>query len=493
MGIIRKQTIAGTVYTYLGVIVGFLTTGILMPRLLGTDEVGLLNLLIAYAGIMATLANAGTMSATLRNFAYFRNDSNGHNGFLFNILIINLAGAVLSVTLYYLFKDMLVEASADKSAIFAQYIYYLIPFTLAIQFYNVFDVYHRVLYMAVLPTLLKEFVQRIAILVAIGIYWFTEAGFEYMVLGYFLAILIPTLTLLASLIGSRQLHLQPNMAFLTPERKQSLVSVCGFGIVTAVSGMLLYNIDTIMVNHYLGVSQAGIYSIGFFFGTLVVMPSRMLKKIAGTVIGEAWAKGDMRTVQSVYTKSSINQATVGVFLLLGMWVNIDAIYQIIPQEYASGAYVILFISLANLVEMTTGVSGVILSISESYRYYTLFAIGMIVSVVGFNMLLIPLWGLSGAAIASLLSLFLFGWMQLHFLWYKYRLQPFLKKHLLLAGISILSYLAAYSVPLIEPFYVDLVVRSAVLSVLFGVLILKFEISEDANKMLEVLIQRMKKK
>ncbi len=492
MGIIRRQTIAGTVYTYLGVVIGFLTTGILMPQLLSTDQVGLLSLLIAYSGIMATIANAGTLSATLRNFAYFRNDSNGHNGFLFNVLAINLAGTALTVFLYLVFKDIIIEENVVKSAIFAQYIYYLIPFTLAVQFYNVFDVYHRVLYMAVRPTMLKEFIQRLGILVAISIYWVNELSFDYMVLGYFIAILIPTVALLASLIITGQLHLRPQLTYLTPEIKNSLLSVCGFGFITAVSGMLVYNIDTIMVNQYLGVGQAGIYSIGFFFGTLVVMPSRMLKKIAGTVISESWVKGDIDTVQVVYTKSSINQAAIGVFLLLGMWVNIDSIYAILPEGYIAGAYVILFIGLANLVDMTTGVSGVILAISDSYRFYTFFAIVLVLSVIGFNMLLIPIWGLSGAALASMFSLLLFGWMQVHFLWLKYRLQPFIFKHVLLAISAAIAYLAAYLLPTITPFYIDLVVRSLVLYVVFGGLMIKFEVSEDANTMLKEGISRIRR-
>lgn len=491
MGIIRKQTIAGTVYTYLGVLIGFLTTGIIMPRILSTDQVGLLNLLIAYSGLLATFANAGTMGATIRDFAFYRDDDKEHNGFLFNILIINLGGAVLCAAVYFIFRDMLAEASVEKSAIFAHYMFYLIPFTLAVQFFNVFDVYHRVLYLAVRPTMLKEFLQRALILVALGVYWFFGIDFDYMVLMYFLAVLIPTVLLVTSLIGTKQLHLRPNKAFLTPERKKSLLSVCSYGIVTTVSGMLLYNIDTIMVNHYLGVSQAGIYSIAFFFGTLVVMPSRMLKKIAGTVISESWVKGDMSTVQSVYTKSSITQSAIGVFLLLGMWVNIDNIYEILPAEYAAGAYVILFIGLANLIDMTTGVAGVILSISEAYRYYTLFALVLIASAVGFNIILIPIWGLAGAAIAAMFSLLIFGAIQMQFLWSRYRLQPFIGKHLLLVITAALAYLAAWLVPVITPFYVDLFVRSTVLTVVFAGLMYILEVSEDANKTVGIIINRLR--
>ncbi|MHA1695338.1 MAG: hypothetical protein ACTSUG_08765 [Candidatus Helarchaeota archaeon] len=47
MGIIQKQTIKGTIYTYLGVALGFVNIGLLTPKIFSTDQIGLTNILVA--------------------------------------------------------------------------------------------------------------------------------------------------------------------------------------------------------------------------------------------------------------------------------------------------------------------------------------------------------------------------------------------------------------------------------------------------------------
>ena len=47
MGIIARQTIKGSVYSYLGAAIGFINVGLIMPQIFSTEQIGLTNLLIA--------------------------------------------------------------------------------------------------------------------------------------------------------------------------------------------------------------------------------------------------------------------------------------------------------------------------------------------------------------------------------------------------------------------------------------------------------------
>ncbi len=49
MGIIIKQSIKGTFWSYLGVVLGFFTTVYLFTEYLTTDVIGLFSVLIAYS------------------------------------------------------------------------------------------------------------------------------------------------------------------------------------------------------------------------------------------------------------------------------------------------------------------------------------------------------------------------------------------------------------------------------------------------------------
>src|SRR5690606_10898250 len=111
---------------------------------------------------------------------------------------------------------------------------------------------------------------------------------------------------------------------------------------------------------------------------------------------------------SVYRKSCINQLLIGLLLFIGIWANIDNIFKMLPAGFEVGKYVILFISLGYLIEMSTGLNGVILSTSKYYKYDSYFFIALIFITITSNYFLIPIWGITGSAIASALTLLFFN-------------------------------------------------------------------------------------
>ena len=70
MGIIARQSIKGTIVTYLGVFVGFLTTFFVLTRFLTTEEIGLARVLIDTGTLFIGLAQLGTSSSIIRFFPY---------------------------------------------------------------------------------------------------------------------------------------------------------------------------------------------------------------------------------------------------------------------------------------------------------------------------------------------------------------------------------------------------------------------------------------
>ena len=107
MGIIEKQTIKGSIYSYLGVGIGFLTVGIIWPKVLLPEEIGLINLLIALSALLAHFGSLGINSVANRLFPYFRNEEKGHNGFLFLSFIFGIVGFILVMVFFLLQKELI--------------------------------------------------------------------------------------------------------------------------------------------------------------------------------------------------------------------------------------------------------------------------------------------------------------------------------------------------------------------------------------------------
>ena len=79
MGVIAKQSIKGTIVTYMGVAIGALTTLFVQTRFLTTEEVGLVGAMIDAATFFISLAQLGTSNSIIRFFPYFKNER-GHHG-----------------------------------------------------------------------------------------------------------------------------------------------------------------------------------------------------------------------------------------------------------------------------------------------------------------------------------------------------------------------------------------------------------------------------
>ena len=72
MGIIAKQSIQGTIVTYLGVAVGFVTTFFVLTRFLTAEEIGLARVLIDAATLFIGLAQLGTSASIIRFYPHFK-------------------------------------------------------------------------------------------------------------------------------------------------------------------------------------------------------------------------------------------------------------------------------------------------------------------------------------------------------------------------------------------------------------------------------------
>ena len=161
MGVIQKQTIKGSVWSYVGAFLGFVNTGLLFPKIFSTSEIGLLSVLVAISALFSQFSSLGMNSVTARLFPYFKENIKSKSGYLSLLLIVTIIGFVVSILVGLIFQDWIVETNNDESGLMGKYAIYLIPMTLFTLFFNVFDTYNKMLYDITSGIFLKEFVLRV--------------------------------------------------------------------------------------------------------------------------------------------------------------------------------------------------------------------------------------------------------------------------------------------------------------------------------------------
>jgi O-antigen/teichoic acid export membrane protein len=493
LGQIKSQTIKGSIYSYLGVLLGFTISGLLLPRLLSTEENGLIKLLVSYSTLFAQFGTLGFNNATTRLFAYFRNSSNNHHGFLALTLLVMLAGFLLTMVLFYILKGYLISQSEGSAEILIQYIGLLLPFSFFTLLFLTLDTYLKVLFDTVTGTFYREFVQRVLILVSIAAFYFNIIPLNSFIVAYIASCSLPGVLLLVRLITTKQFSLKTDWGFIDKSMAKELFNMSFYGVIVGFSGIMIFNVDSIIISRMLGIEATGIYAITFFFSTLIIIPSRSLRKISGTIIAEAWRNGDMRTIGDVYRKSSINQMIFASLLFIGLWGNIHNILWILPPEYAAGKYVILFIGLTNLIEMTFGISNVILSTSVHYRFTAYLNIVLALLIIGFNILFINLFGITGAAMASTASFIIINILRSAFIYFKFRMQPFTLTHLYVFILGGATYSLSLVIPNLESNILDILLRSSFIATIFSCGVYLLNLSDELSLVVNKGIDRIKER
>jgi O-antigen/teichoic acid export membrane protein len=134
---------------------------------------------------------------------------------------------------------------------------------------------------------------------------------------------------------------------------------------------------------------------------------------------------------------------------------------------------------------------VIYSTSRYYRYQTYFMSFLIIIVVISNLILIPRYGIVGAAIASAVSSFLYNLLRFLFLRIRFGMQPFSSKTAILLLISLISYLLSFVIPEFSNYIFDIIIRSTFITLIFGILTLVFQISVEVNSGFQKVIMKIK--
>ncbi|MDD3737963.1 MAG: oligosaccharide flippase family protein [Lentimicrobiaceae bacterium] len=480
MGIIIKQSIKGTFWSYVGVIIGFVTTGLLFPRYLTTEVIGLFSLLVSFSTIFAQFSSLGVNGITSRLFPYFRNNENNHNGYLFITTIVILIGFSLIMLFFALFYPYFVASNIEKSYLLSEYAYLIIPMTFFVLIFNYLDTYNKLLYDAVLGTFLQEFLQRVLILISLILFILKVINLQTFIILYSASVCAKAVVIFIYLLIKGNISFKPNLKFISPELRREMISVALFSVLTGLGSSLVFQFDKIIVNDILGLKLTGIYTIGFFFGSLVVIPSRTLLRISGTLIADEWKNENVDKIESIYKKTCITQFIIALYIFGGIWLNISNIIEVLGNEYLAAKWVIFFISLGYVVHMGTGANDQIITYSKHYRVSLWFNLIMIVTIIALMYLIIPIWGITGAAIAVCITFIINNLLRFLFLQIKYKMQPFNINFIYAILILVLAFIGTNYLPQL-PLIADILVRSTIYTVVFWIFILATKTSKDINE------------
>jgi O-antigen/teichoic acid export membrane protein len=140
--------------------------------------------------------------------------------------------------------------------------------------------------------------------------------------------------------------------------------------------------------------------------------------------------------------------------------------------------------LAKLIDLGTGVNGQIITTSTNWRFD--FFTNVLLTLIAFplNFFLIKQFGIIGAAYSNLIAIFVYNVVRFSFIYKKYGWQPYSFAHIRILITGIVVYFIVKNIPAMPNIYVDSIVRTGLILLLFLPAIRWMNISDEINKMMK---------
>jgi O-antigen/teichoic acid export membrane protein len=482
LGIVIRQSFWNTVVSYAGVVLGAINVIWLFPTVLGDTQFGVTRLLLSASLIAAQVAQLGMGNVTFRFFPAFQDPVSGHKGFLRILLLVPFIGFLLYLVLFFGFRESFASLFAQNAPLFVRYDLFLIPLVLFTLYFNVFDAWLRSVYRTVSGSFLKDVVLRLLQMGSIGLYWMGLVDFYGFVVAFTAVHGIVLLLVVYWTWYTGELKLNQAYTPPSPALNRDIQVYAGYAILGGISAIAIANLDLLMVGAFLGEANAGYYAIAFFIGTFISIPERSISKISYPIIAQAFQNDDKDLIASVYAKTSLNQIIIGLLIFIGIWANVHNAVELLPDGFLVAKNVMIIISAAKLIDMATGANSIILLNSPWYKFDLVLNVILVVLTIVTNLLLIPILGIDGAAWASFITISIYNIIKFVYIKMKLGMQPFRPAivKVLLAGAVAFGISAA--IPALPSVLVDLLVRSAVITAVYGSIILVWKASEDVDKL-----------
>jgi O-antigen/teichoic acid export membrane protein len=272
-------------------------------------------------------------------------------------------------------------------------------------------------------------------------------------------------------------------SFIPKEKKRERVVYSLLSFAGAAGMIIIGKIDSLMIAGMLGLEYVAVYTTSFFIASVIEIPKKALSSVAMPIIAQAFEKNDIKHIANIYQKTSINQFIAGALLLIGVAINLDNIYDLMPRKeiYEAGRWVVVLVGIGKLADMLFGPSSEIVVLSKYFWFNIVLILLLAGSAITANNLLIPRYGIDGAAMGVALALITFNAVKYVFIWVTLKIQPFNRATLVVMVIAAATVGVNYVLPVFENLFVDLIFRSAVVTVFYGGLVLVTKVSPEVNE------------
>jgi O-antigen/teichoic acid export membrane protein len=485
MGIIRKQSIASSIYIYIGFAIGAFNILFLFPRFFTAEEFGLTRLLMDVSMLIAMFCTLGSVPATIKFYPFYKSYLPPRKNDLPQLtLVATLVGTLLICFLTFVLKDFIIRKFGNKSPLFVEHFYFLFPLIFFYAFWYLLEGSCFSIQKTVLPNFLKEVGFRLITLAFCLLFIFNILDFHQFISLFSTLYILPVLILFLYLLKRDFFHVTFQFSSVSRRLWKQIVVFSLFVFSGQALNIVARTADTIVIASQSknGLADAAVFTIATYLVTLMDVPMRGMTGIASSVIAYAWKDRDIQKIRRIYQKTALTLIIFGAGIWCILLLNAGNLIQFFGEKYSALTSLLILIGVAKLVDLGTGLNAQILLSSKYWKVDFITSMGFVILSVPLNIYLVKQYGVIGSAYANLIAMLIYNMTRYIYIWMLFKLQPFTRANLIAVVVAAACFLLTWMLPQMGSIYLDAIIRTFIFALLYGTLLLRLKVSVDINNL-----------
>ena len=195
--------------------------------------------------------------------------------------------------------------------------------------------------------------------------------------------------------------------------------------ISAMAYFVMQSIDVIILAIYEGFDKLAYYSVSVKLATLIALALLSVNIVVAPKIAELYEKKKTKEMQEIIKKSTRIIFIISVVTLLFLVFFSETILGLFGQNYLVAKQALIILIFAQFFNSLSGPGAIYLNMTKRQGVLNKILLTGLIVNIGLNFYLIPSYGISGAAIATLISFVFWNLIIILYIYHKDRVKVFL--------------------------------------------------------------------
>ncbi|MDP3918486.1 MAG: flippase [Nanoarchaeota archaeon] len=407
-----KWLAKGALFAFIGLVLSKLLNLIyrtIIARSLGPADYGLLNIGIAIFGIAAAASTLGLNQGAERFIGFYEGKSKQQKSVIRSSFKITLVISIISMILILLFSTPLARIFSDNPKLISVFII----LGLAIPAYVLLELLiscMRGFKRMDLNTLIKQITEPSLKLILTIIFLYLGLSLLGAITAYVIAIFV---AFGLSFYFIQKIIPKSKEKSLSLEKK--LITFSWPLVLSSVLLNLMVWIDSLMIGYFTTENLVGLYNAASPIAALLWIPLLMFQSLFVPIISKHYAESNLKDINSIYQTMLRWIFLLVLPLLLFMFIfSKEIIFLFFGEAYLGSITVLRILLLSYFISSLFGPIDYICNAFGLTKQRLLIDGSSVILAIILNIILIPIWSIEGAALATLSA-----WIFLRLTFYTY--------------------------------------------------------------------------